>query len=232
MNLFGRKKQSTTTNNNVKSINPIDAINKLKDEIDTLEKREVHISKKVEAALNEAKQKALQKNQKAALLALKRKKIYENEITKLQSARITLEQQALSLESAAVNVDIFKAMQQANNASKMIRGNLDADAVDAVMDDIQDEKDIQDQISDAITRSAFGVEDDDELLQELADLESLELSESNNNKQQQPIQQKQPANVFNLPDVPVKSTSNTTTSKNANESDGDRLLRELQASMI
>lgn len=71
MNLFGKKKEqpkptipqpSTVTTNNA-----VDTIRTLREHADTLEKRELHITKKVEAALAEAKQKAAKKDKKGRL---------------------------------------------------------------------------------------------------------------------------------------------------------------------
>ncbi len=95
-----------------------------------------------------------------ALFALKRKKLYEQEISKLQGARITLESQALSLESATVNIEVFKTVEMGTKAMKDIRGDVDADKIDDLMDAMQEEKDVADQISDAIARPAGDLFDD------------------------------------------------------------------------
>jgi len=44
----------------------------------------------MEAALKEAKEKGMKKDKNGALLALKRKKMFEAEVNKLQGARITM----------------------------------------------------------------------------------------------------------------------------------------------
>ena len=59
-----------------------------------------------------------------ALIALKRKKMYEKEVEKLQGSRITLDSQIMALQSASVNIETFKAMQHGANAMKTIRGNM------------------------------------------------------------------------------------------------------------
>ena len=59
-----------------------------------------------------------------ALFALKRKKMYETEIMKLQGARITLDQQIMALESASVNITTLKAMSSGAAAMKQLRGNM------------------------------------------------------------------------------------------------------------
>ena len=57
MNLFGKKKQVDTVSRPAAQ-DPIEVIKKLRDNLETLEKRENHISKKIEACITEAKQKA------------------------------------------------------------------------------------------------------------------------------------------------------------------------------
>ena len=84
----------------------------------------------------------------------------EQEVTKMQGARITLENQCLSLESASVNIEVFKTVEQGTKAMKAIRGNIDADRVDDLMDDMAEEKDTADQISNAISRPAQDMFDD------------------------------------------------------------------------
>lgn len=59
MNLFGKKQaKGNAVATSTQRINPVDTIRSLRESLETLEKREVHISKKVELALAEAKQKA------------------------------------------------------------------------------------------------------------------------------------------------------------------------------
>ena len=61
---------------------------------------------------------------KGALFALKRKKMFEAEVMKLQGAKITLESQINALESAVVNIETFHAMKRGADELKGIRGNL------------------------------------------------------------------------------------------------------------
>ena len=56
------------------------------------------------------------------------------------------------MESAAVNIETFRAMKAGANAMKGIRGNLDSDKVDDMMEEIQEEREIHDAISEAISR--------------------------------------------------------------------------------
>jgi charged multivesicular body protein 4A/B len=60
---------------------------------DLMLNRETHLQKKIKAQLLDAKNKSQLKDKKGALFALKRKKMYEGEINKINGARMTLEQQ-------------------------------------------------------------------------------------------------------------------------------------------
>jgi charged multivesicular body protein 4 len=81
MNLFGRKAAPPVRTGPVATA---DTIRKIREQLDTLEKREQHIEKKIIAQLEEAKQKSAKKDKRGAIFALKRKKMYEAEIEKLQ----------------------------------------------------------------------------------------------------------------------------------------------------
>lgn len=224
MNLFGRKKQAAPT------ATPVETINTLRQNLTVLEKREEHINKKIDACLAEARAKSQKKDKNGALFALKRKKMYEGEVAKLQGARITLDAQILALESAAVNIETFKAMKSGAGAMKQMRGNIDADKVDDIMDEIEEEKDIHNAISEAISRPGQDLFNDEELLEELAELDALDAEETLLNNTSETIQQP-PNTIFNLPLAPTTKLSPKETSSNV-ESEEERALRELEASML
>jgi charged multivesicular body protein 4 len=232
MNLFGKKKAAAPANNGYSAPTPppVETIKLLRDNLLVLEKREEHIVKKIEAALQEAKAKSLKKDKNGALFALKRKKMYETEVTKLQGARITLDSQILSLESAAVNLETFKAMKAGAGAMKNMRGNIDADKVEDMMDEIQEERDIHDQISDAISRPGQDLFNDEDLLAELAELDAME-EEVMQEAATAPVSST-PQTVFSLPSVPTANIGRQAAQQQQQESEDERALRELQASML
>jgi charged multivesicular body protein 4 len=222
MNLFGKKKQATAP----QAPSPMETIKVLRDNLVVLEKREEHIQKKIEQALGEAKLKSQKKDKNGALFALKRKKMYESEVAKLQGARITLDSQILALESAAVNVETFRAMKAGAGAMKNMRGDIDADKVDEIMDDLQEEKDVHDAISEAISRPGQEMFNDEDLLNELAELDALDMEEAVLTPPEIPT------TVFNLPSVPTKTLPQAPPKKQVEESEDERALRELEASML
>jgi charged multivesicular body protein 4A/B len=60
----------------------------------------------------------------AATNALRRKKLYEQEIEKLQGTRMQLETQINTLESANMNAETMAALRKGADALKHIHGNM------------------------------------------------------------------------------------------------------------
>lgn len=152
---------------------PQEALGKLKETLELLEKRENFLQKKVEKEISFARSNA-KKNRKAALIAIKRKKIYENQIDKLQGARMTIETQVLTIEGAHVSLEAMSAMRQGANALKAIHRNMSVDDVDVVMDDIREQMDVAAEINEAIASPLGDTFDEDELEKELEELEELD----------------------------------------------------------
>lgn len=115
MNLFFGKAKSKTTAK--------DAIYKLRETLDMLEKRQTFLETKAENELKTAKLNAT-KNKRVALMALKRKKAYETNIEKINGARMTIETQMMAIENANVNLETMSAMRAGAEAMKNIHGTM------------------------------------------------------------------------------------------------------------
>ena len=113
--LFGKANASKTS--------PKDAITKLRDNIDLLDKREKYLSLKIDQELLVAKENAT-KNKRLALLALKRKKLYLDQIDKISNSKMMLETQAMAIENANVNLETMNAMKAGAEGLKNIHGNM------------------------------------------------------------------------------------------------------------
>jgi len=110
---------------------------------------------------------------------MKRKKLFEAEVDKIQNVKMTLETQVMNLESAAQNADTFKAMAAGSNTMKKIRQEVGIEKVDDIMDNIKEEMELADEINVAISAPVDPlVADDDELLAELNALEASDLEAS------------------------------------------------------
>ncbi|GMF15419.1 unnamed protein product [Phytophthora lilii] len=255
MNLFGRKSAAPARTGPVATA---ETIRKLREQLESLEKRELHIVKKIALQLKEAKQKSAAKDKRGAIFALKRKKMYEAEVEKLQGARMTLETQVMTLESAHVNMETFTALRSGAEQMKAIHGQMNVDKVDNIMDDIQEEMATADEIGRAISQPLGSqLYDDDELEDELREMEELELEEKTlepvaatpaeavaaaARAPPAPVAAATPAAAvpsapaapmvqYNLPDVPTHAVeSNINVVGNADE-DELEALRKLEASM-
>lgn len=169
MPLFGRKKKAPEAK---------ESIQKLRETLEMLEKREKYLQTKADKEIEQAKGFMQQKNKRSALQCLKRKKIYEAQVDKLGATRFAIEQQVMTLEQANVSVEAMQAMKMGAQSMKSIQKNMTIDDVDNTMDDIQEQMDIANEISDAIAQPLGGdVLDDDDLLAELEELEQTDLDE-------------------------------------------------------
>jgi len=202
---------------NKKKANPKDAIAQLKETLDILEKRQAILEKKIENEEKIARANAT-KNKRIAIAALKRKRAYNNEIEKMMGSRMTIETQIMTIENANTNLQTLNAMKQGANALSHIHGKMNIDKVEDTMDDIREQMDLANEISDAIAQPInFGdVIDEDELNAELESLEQEELD----------MKLLESDKLSKIPSMP-----NAPTGPIAVEDDEEKELEELQSSM-
>lgn len=116
----------------------------------------------------------------AATAALRRKKATEQELERLQGTRFQLEMQVNTLESASFNAETMAAMKKAAGALKDIHGKLyvirllfvyfdikcgrsSIDKVDTTMADIQEQTQLANEVSEAISANTYSGVDIDEV---------------------------------------------------------------------
>ncbi|XP_021342991.1 charged multivesicular body protein 4b-like isoform X4 [Mizuhopecten yessoensis] len=168
--MFGGKNKETVT--------PQQAIQNLSEVQEMLMKKSAFLEKKIEGELATAKKNGT-KNKRVALQALKRKKRYEKQLTVIDGTLSTIEFQREALENANTNTEVLKVMQGAAKAMKGAHKNLDVDKVHIMMDEVADQQEVANEITEAISNPVgFGEDvDEDELLSELEELEQAELDE-------------------------------------------------------
>ncbi|KAL6299725.1 Snf7-domain-containing protein [Sparassis latifolia] len=195
-----------------------DAIVTLRQQLQMIDKKEEYLQKKIDEELKKARANAVA-NKAAATAALRRKKATEQELERLQGTRFQLEMQVNTLESASFNAETMSAMKKAASALKDIHGKLSIDKVDTTMSDIQEQTQLANEVSEAISTSTYtGVDiDEDELKNELAELEQDELNER----------------LMGADHVPLHQPSRVEEGRQpvAVEDDEDAQLRELQAAL-
>ncbi|GJJ07595.1 hypothetical protein Clacol_001798 [Clathrus columnatus] len=175
-----------------------DAIVGLRQQLTMLEKKEDHLKKKIDDETKTAKANAVN-NKSVALAALRRKKANEDQLDKISGQRLQLETQINTIESANLNAETMLAMRKGADALKAIHGNLTIERVDATIEAINAQREIANEISEAISNPlTAGItldeasiklfsqyysrltncHDQDDLNRELADLEADALTET------------------------------------------------------
>ncbi|CCE64063.1 hypothetical protein TPHA_0G02270 [Tetrapisispora phaffii CBS 4417] len=223
---------------------PKKAIVELREHINLLNKKQTHLNTQINQQVLDAKTFLNKGNKIQAKNSLKKKKIYEAQLDKLENTINSLEQQLFSIESANLNLETMKAMKQGSQAMKAIHNGLNIDKVDETMDDIREQVELGDEISEAIARPLYvggmnGIMDDEDLDEEL-DLLQQE-TEANNMMSEPVIRQEVKETKMDLPNVPSEKLKSLSISESnhqeeslheeEDEDEDERALRELQAEM-
>ena len=230
-----------SSNNSKNKELPKKAIVELREHINLLNKKQSHLQTQLITQENEARRFLSLGNKTLAKNSLKKKKIYENQLSKLDGQIDSLEQQLFSIESANLNLETLRAMKQGSKAMKAIHTGMDIDKVDETMDDIREQVELGEEISDAISRpmySGMNEVDEDELDEELDMLAQEETTQNIESIPTQKISQLSSERVSDLPNVPIDKIQGSITTKQHNEpstedeeDEDERALRELQAEM-
>lgn len=165
-----------TSKSNDKAPTPQEAIEKLRAIEEMLIKKSEFLERKIQIELENAKKQG-KANKRAALLALKRKKRFEKQLQQIDGTLSTIELQREALDNASTNTEVLNVMGASAKAIKAAHNNMDIDKVHDLMDDVAEQQEIANEISEAISNPVgFGQDiDEDELLQELEELEQEEL---------------------------------------------------------
>lgn len=202
---------------------------KMRNTLEMLEKKERHLETKINNELEVAKKNA-SSNKSLALSALKRKKMYEQQVERTRGARMNLETQLMTIEDVNMNMETFNAIKMASSTLQTLHGTMNVDTVDDTMDAVREQMDIANEINIAIS-TPLGMDtsmDEEEALQELEELEQLEMDSIM-------LDVKSPSTLITpptatrqtLPSVPSTVKTATTTTQSAEEAE----LEELRASM-
>ncbi|VDP76844.1 unnamed protein product [Schistosoma mattheei] len=132
------------------------AIHKLRETHEMLTKKSAFLEGKVDEQIALAKKYV-------ALQALARKRNYEKQLAQIDGTLNTIDSHIEALENAGTNVEVLNAMRYGT-----------ADDVQNIMDDIQEQRDTCQEISNVIS-TPMGLNadyDEDDLLRELEELEA------------------------------------------------------------
>jgi hypothetical protein len=173
MNLFGFKK-----NEKRDDIRPkiAEAIKLITETIDTQQKRKIHLERQIDALTVEIKTLITKNKKDTALLLLKKQKMIKKQVSVMDDSIFNLELQKMNLENNSIQKASIDAFKQASSVLK--ESAVDVEEVERVMDDLQDETDRQQEISEALARPLISIDVDDELAEierEIAEEADLKL---------------------------------------------------------
>ena len=155
-------------------------------------------------------------------MALRRKKMFEQQIERLQGAMLTIQTQLNAIEVASFNVDTFRTYQLGAEALRQIHQDINVDKVDDAVDDLREQMDIAEEVSQAISQPIGGtLLDDAELEAELAELEQQSIDE-------QLLQLQGPPTT--LPNTPARAIP-AAAGKSRREADEEAELEALRRQM-
>ena len=169
--LFGKKKEQKLNPEQV-----MQSLECLRKTIDDISRRSQVLQNKAHNELKDALVRKRQGDKSGALIALKRKKLYESEIGKLEGARMNLEQQLFAVEGASMNKSIFESLKTGNNMLKQVHGGMKIEDVDKLKDEMEEQQDMLNEVNQAISApiGIMNTGDDEELMNELDELEAKE----------------------------------------------------------
>jgi len=113
----------------------------------------------------------------AALMALKKKKMYEVQLEAVENNILRVNEQQMMLENQRTTVETVSALRNAAQASKQTMSEMKINDVDTVLDEINEQTDQMQQIQDAMAQpiGAAADLDEDSLMNELEALEAEQL---------------------------------------------------------
>ena len=214
LNIFGKKKEPP--------VNVMDTIQKLKEQVIILDKRNKCVEQKTATLMTEIKQVA-KTNQQKALLLLDKKKTYDEEIHKNDCSCILLEKQIAALESSIINKQVTDTLRDGNLFVKKVQKTMNIDNIEDLMDDIKETADTQKTISEIFSNQVQDIYEDEDLLNELNQIVNEE------EQKQKPQQQQKQQPSYHFPNVPVENQ--TTVAENQLEEDEKELI-QLQQSLM
>jgi len=221
--LFGGDETKTEKRKSINSkTTAICTLSELKKTSDTLEKRKVHLTVKVDEFMKKAIEKNKKGDKRGALLLLKKKKMYEKEIIKIEGSQMNIEQQIITIEGMCTNKLVFDNLKNTKNCIKTFHNTMDIEEVEDLHDDLNEAMENSNEISELMSRPIGEDFDEDELLEELTIDSMTQIDEIPN------ITNKLNDNVnivLDFPDAPTSKLDNNISSAT------DKELAELEALM-
>ncbi|CAI9100502.1 OLC1v1037618C1 [Oldenlandia corymbosa var. corymbosa] len=167
--LFGRKKEDTGRT--------VATLGTLESTLGMLEKKEKVLTKKAAAEVERAKEFSKNKNKRAAIQCLKRKRLYEQQILNLGTFQMRIDDQIALLEGAKATMETVGALKIGAAEMKAMQKATNIDDIDKTMDEINEQTETLKTIQESLKNSGLDDIDEEELELELDEMEAQLLEE-------------------------------------------------------
>ncbi|KAI8472801.1 MAG: component of the ESCRT-III complex [Monoraphidium minutum] len=178
--LFGQKQPTVPTpsgGGNSGSSATINAMQNLSEREEQLDKKKMLLERKINEEMEKARTFTREKKKSQALMCLKKKKMYEQQLERLDALVSRVMEQKHMLEEQQTTLGVLSSMQAAAKAQKKTMQEMKIENIDNTLEEIQEVGDQMRAINEAVAQPVglMGEMDDEDLLGELADLEQEEL---------------------------------------------------------
>lgn len=175
--LFGKKKK--TKKKEVPKTDINETKKKLDDQVRFVEMNTNKYDKQIAEIKVKAKQAMKAGDKKKAIMLMKKKKMFEAEISKLDGMRLMMEQQKLNMESQMNNKNVFDVMAEGNRAVEEMAKEADIEKFDDIREKHEEMEERNAEINDFFANYAEEqVEDwEDDLAELEAELAEEELGD-------------------------------------------------------
>jgi charged multivesicular body protein 4 len=179
--LFGKKDKSGGSSSSSAQKGPVDVnsrLQQMQDAEETLRKREMVLTKRMETELQAARTAQQKGNKTVALRHLKQKKAYEEQLGRLSGQMTNMQTMMLKIEEAQTGTVTMSALAGGAQGLESIQKNMSVEKVEDVMAKVQEATDLANEGLAALSQPIGGeMYDDDDLLAELDELDEQELDE-------------------------------------------------------
>jgi len=180
--LFGRGKGDAPSGGSGPSgpgprSDPHSALHKLDETIELTQKRVELLEKKQEQEQEKAKAYLAKGNKKAAMLCLQQKKMYEQEVERMQNVILNMMKQKQELEGMSHTQEVVSAQKLATDAQKRAVKSMKVEDVTKMQDEMEDIRADYEEVVQAIAGNAGLDVEDPDLQKELDELEGQVLEE-------------------------------------------------------
>lgn len=182
------------------------AILSLKTQRRKLGQQQLKLDEVIQAEKQAARDLLREKKKDRALLALKKKKVQEELLKKLDTWIINVEQQLTDIEVASKQKAVFESLKAGNEALKALQNETNLDDVQKLMDDTAEAKSYQEEIN-AILGEQLSAEDEEEVLAEFDNLQTQLIQMEVQDLPTVPtaVPSSSAEEILDLPDVPTKA---------------------------